>query len=48
MLMLEYDILTPFTAQVIWASTSKVGMAVASDGAGGYYVVARYNPAGNM
>lgn len=34
--------------QVIWASTSKIGMAVADDGAGGYYVVARYNPAGNM
>ncbi|KAK2608053.1 hypothetical protein N8I77_006689 [Diaporthe amygdali] len=34
--------------QVIWASTSKVGMAVASDGSGGYYVVARYNPAGNI
>ncbi|KAG8161913.1 hypothetical protein KVR01_007678 [Diaporthe batatas] len=34
--------------QVIWASTSKVGMAVADDGAGGFYVVARYNPAGNM
>jgi uncharacterized protein YkwD len=34
--------------QIIWASTSKVGMAVAADGAGGYYVVARYNPAGNV
>ncbi|KAH8773593.1 CAP domain-containing protein [Diaporthe sp. PMI_573] len=34
--------------QIIWASTSKIGMAVADDGAGGYYVVARYNPAGNM
>ncbi|KAI3401069.1 hypothetical protein diail_213, partial [Diaporthe ilicicola] len=33
--------------QIIWASTSKVGMGIASDGAGGYYVVARYNPAGN-
>ncbi|KKY38811.1 putative scp-like extracellular protein [Diaporthe ampelina] len=34
--------------QIIWASTSKIGMAVASDGSGGYYVVARYNPAGNV
>lgn len=34
--------------QIIWASTSKVGMAVASDGSGGYYVVARYDPAGNV
>ncbi|KAL1855279.1 hypothetical protein Daus18300_011185 [Diaporthe australafricana] len=34
--------------QVIWDSTSKMGMAIAADGGGGYYVVARYNPAGNM
>ncbi|ROV98473.1 hypothetical protein VPNG_08511 [Cytospora leucostoma] len=34
--------------QIIWESTTKVGLGVASDGAGGYYVVARYSPEGNV
>lgn len=34
--------------QIIWKSTTKVGMGIASDGAGGYYVVARYTPEGNV
>ncbi|KUI72406.1 Pathogenesis-related protein 1C [Cytospora mali] len=34
--------------QIIWESTTKVGMGIASDGAGGYYVVARYTPEGNV
>ncbi|PSR77496.1 CAP domain-containing protein, partial [Coniella lustricola] len=34
--------------QIIWDTTTSVGMGVASDGAGGYYVVARYDPAGNV
>lgn len=32
--------------QIVWSSTTKVGMAVAS-GSSGTYVVARYTPAGN-
>ncbi|KAF3763921.1 hypothetical protein M406DRAFT_75150 [Cryphonectria parasitica EP155] len=34
--------------QIIWSSTTEVGMGIASDGAGGYYVVARYTPEGNV
>lgn len=36
------------TAQIIWDTTTEVGMAIADDGQGGVYVVARYNPAGNV
>lgn len=36
------------TAQVVWKDTSKVGIAAVSDGAGGFYVVARYQEPGNM
>lgn len=35
-------------AQIIWASTTAVGMAISDDGSGGVYVVARYSPAGNV
>lgn len=42
--MLTYKI----KAQIIWKSTTAVGMATASDGSGGVYVVARYSPAGNV
>ncbi|POS69674.1 hypothetical protein DHEL01_v211932 [Diaporthe helianthi] len=34
--------------QVVWKSTSKVGIAAVSDGAGGFYVVGRYQEPGNM
>lgn len=34
--------------QVVWKDTSKVGIAAVSDGAGGFYVVARYQEPGNM
>ncbi|KAL1846157.1 hypothetical protein Daus18300_014346 [Diaporthe australafricana] len=34
--------------QVVWKDTSKVGVAAVSDGAGGFYVVARYQQPGNM
>lgn len=34
--------------QIIWKSTTKIGMGIASDGSGGYYVVARYTPEGNV
>lgn len=34
-------------SQIIWATTTNLGMAIADDGAGGVYVVARYDPAGN-
>lgn len=34
--------------QMIWKTTTEVGFGTASDGKGGVYVVARYNPAGNM
>jgi hypothetical protein len=43
-----YDVANFVTAQIIWKSTTKVGMGIASDGAGGYYVVARYTPEGNV
>ncbi|KLU89783.1 hypothetical protein MAPG_08752 [Magnaporthiopsis poae ATCC 64411] len=33
--------------QMIWKSSTKVGLGIANDGKGGVYVVARYNPAGN-
>lgn len=36
------------TAQIIWDTTTHVGMAIADDGQGGVYVVARYSPPGNM
>lgn len=32
---------------MIWKTSTKVGLGIASDGKGGVYVVARYNPAGN-
>ncbi|KAJ4412468.1 hypothetical protein N0V82_008787 [Gnomoniopsis sp. IMI 355080] len=34
--------------QIIWKSTTAVGMAISDDGSGGVYVVARYSPAGNV
>ncbi|CAN8105207.1 unnamed protein product [Discula destructiva] len=34
--------------QIIWRTTTHVGMATADDGQGGVYVVARYSPPGNM
>ncbi|KAG8168929.1 hypothetical protein KVR01_001678 [Diaporthe batatas] len=34
--------------QAVWKDTSKVGIAAVSDGAGGFYVVARYQEPGNM
>ncbi|TLS20906.1 uncharacterized protein PpBr36_10719 [Pyricularia pennisetigena] len=34
--------------QMIWKTTTEVGFGTATDGNGGIYVVARYNPAGNM
>lgn len=34
-------------AQVMWKSTTKVGIASAKDGKGGWYTVARYSPPGN-
>ncbi|KAF3806039.1 Pathogenesis-related protein PR-1 type [Colletotrichum gloeosporioides] len=33
--------------QVVWKSTTKVGMATATDSSGATYVVARYSPPGN-
>ncbi|KAK5193781.1 hypothetical protein LTR99_005990 [Exophiala xenobiotica] len=33
--------------QCMWHSTTKVGMAMATDNKGGVYVVGRYEPAGN-
>ncbi|KAJ0104059.1 hypothetical protein N8I77_001707 [Diaporthe amygdali] len=33
--------------QAVWKDTSKVGIAAVSDGAGGFYVVARYQEPGN-
>ncbi|KAI1842889.1 hypothetical protein JX265_012018 [Neoarthrinium moseri] len=34
--------------QVVWGSTTHVGMGSASDSSGAVYVVARYSPPGNM
>ncbi|EJT73585.1 hypothetical protein GGTG_07441 [Gaeumannomyces tritici R3-111a-1] len=34
--------------QCMWKTTKKVGMASARDSKGGLYVVARYDPAGNI
>ncbi|EJT69454.1 hypothetical protein GGTG_13073 [Gaeumannomyces tritici R3-111a-1] len=34
--------------QMIWKSSTTVGLGIANDGKGGVYVVARYNPAGNF
>ena len=39
---------TVTVAQVMWKSTTKVGIASATDGKGAYYIVARYAPAGNF
>lgn len=33
---------------MIWKTTTEVGFGTANDNNGGVYVVARYNPAGNM
>lgn len=33
--------------QCMWRSTTKIGMAMATDSKGGVYVVGRYEPAGN-
>ncbi|CAM1508733.1 Fc.00g055810.m01.CDS01 [Cosmosporella sp. VM-42] len=33
--------------QVVWRSTTNVGIATASDGKGGWWTVARYSPPGN-
>lgn len=35
-------------AQVVWGTTTNVGIAVASDAGGSTYVVARYTPPGNL
>jgi hypothetical protein len=32
----------------MWHSTTKVGMAAATDSKGGVYVVGRYSPEGNI
>lgn len=34
-------------AQAMWKSSTKVGIAAASNGKGAYYIVARYSPPGN-
>lgn len=41
-------ILIILLAQIMWNTTSKVGIATASDGKGGWYTVARYSPPGNF
>ncbi|KAJ3530382.1 hypothetical protein NM208_g9351 [Fusarium decemcellulare] len=33
--------------QCVWKTTTKIGIAAASDGKGGWYTVARYSPPGN-
>ncbi|VUC22872.1 unnamed protein product [Clonostachys rosea] len=33
--------------QVVWSTTTRVGIAWASNGKGGFYTVARYSPPGN-
>lgn len=35
-------------AQAMWKSSTKIGIAAASNGKGAYYVVARYSPPGNF
>jgi hypothetical protein len=35
-------------AQCMWKSTTKIGMAMATDSKGGVYVVGRYSPPGNL
>ncbi|KAF5004935.1 hypothetical protein FDECE_8588 [Fusarium decemcellulare] len=35
------------SAQCVWKTTTKIGIAAASDGKGGWYTVARYSPPGN-
>jgi hypothetical protein len=43
-------LLTPYTpiAQAVWNTTTKIGIASASDSKGAWYTVARYSPPGNF
>ncbi|MEE6504709.1 hypothetical protein FKM82_005305, partial [Ascaphus truei] len=34
--------------QVVWRGSTKLGVAVATDGRGDFFVVAQYNPPGNV
>lgn len=45
---LEFSTNIQTLAQVMWKSTTKIGIACAKNKKGGWYTVARYSPPGNF